>query len=65
MISLKAQAQASADFIQTQGEFSPDLVVILGSGWGGLVESVTVQKIFPYDLIPHFPQARLRVMVIS
>lgn len=57
MTSLKAQAQATADFLQAQGVFAPELVVILGSGWGGLVGSVTVQHTFPYEVIPNFPQA--------
>ncbi|AFY60784.1 purine-nucleoside phosphorylase [Synechococcus sp. PCC 6312] len=57
MASLKSQAQATADFIQAQGSFAPDLVVVLGSGWGGLVECVTIERMFPYRSIPHFPQA--------
>ncbi len=57
MSLLPDQAQASADFLQEQGVQSPDLLVILGSGWGELAQAVTVKLKIPYSEILHFPQA--------
>ena len=37
--------------------FSPDLVIQLGTGLGGLAEKMESELNLPYSKIPHFPQA--------
>src|SRR5687768_7414161 len=42
-------------FLRTAGIDSPKAGVILGTGLGGLVNHIEVQKTIPYQEIPHFP----------
>ena len=47
----------TAAFLRTRTGLSPELGIILGSGLGGLVESVAIESAVPYDQIPHFPSS--------
>ncbi|MBR3501978.1 MAG: purine-nucleoside phosphorylase, partial [Alphaproteobacteria bacterium] len=49
--------KGSFEYIKEKiGDLTPDTAVILGSGLGGLVESLTDAIIIPYKDIPNFPQ---------
>ncbi len=45
----------TADFLKNQIGSKPVAGIILGSGLGGLVNSITVEKSFDYNEIPNFP----------
>ncbi len=42
-------------YIKNQLDFKPEAGIILGTGLGGLVKIMEVEKEIPYDDIPHFP----------
>lgn len=48
---------ATAEFIQSQLEFTPRVGIILGSGLGPLAESIENPVIIPYNEIPNWPQS--------
>ncbi|MDR0841743.1 MAG: purine-nucleoside phosphorylase [Christensenellaceae bacterium] len=49
------QYRESADYIQNKlGDFHPELLMILGSGLGGLAERMETPIYIPYAQIPHF-----------
>lgn len=43
------------DYIKQAFDFTPEYGIILGTGLGGLVKEIAVQKEIAYDAIPHFP----------
>jgi purine-nucleoside phosphorylase len=45
----------SADFIQSQIDFTPQFGIILGTGLGGLVKDIDIHYTLDYNKIPHFP----------
>ena len=45
----------AANYIKNQLDFQPETGIILGTGLGGLVKLIEVEKEIPYDKIPHFP----------
>lgn len=49
------QIQSTACFIQSKVEFQPEVGIILGSGLGGLAESIDVKASIEYKDIPNFP----------
>jgi purine-nucleoside phosphorylase len=49
--------QAAVDFLKSQITEYPETAIILGSGLGGLVDEIQVEKRIPYSKIPHFPVA--------
>ncbi len=49
------QISDTANFIKTQVSVNPEIGIILGTGLGGLVNEIEVEKIIPYDKIPGFP----------
>lgn len=53
-----AQYNESADYIRTRlGGFCPEVLLILGSGLGGLAEQVQAPRRIPYGEIPHFKKS--------
>lgn len=42
-------------FIQEQGVDTPEVGIVLGTGLGGLVKEITIEKEIDYGMIPHFP----------
>lgn len=49
---------ASADYIRARlGDFKPEVLIILGSGLGGLADEVNSPTYIPYGEIPHFAQS--------
>jgi purine-nucleoside phosphorylase len=53
--SLFDRIQETAAFIRSRISVAPQVGVVLGSGLGGLVDSVEVAVSIPYQEIPHFP----------
>ena len=50
------QIKATSEFIRSQiGEFVPQVGIILGTGLGGLAESIDVKYSIDYSSIPNFP----------
>jgi len=51
------EIQEALDYILSQGIEKPEIGIVLGTGLGGLVEYVDVEKTIPYSEIPHFPNS--------
>ena len=45
----------TSDFIKKSIDFNSELAIILGTGLGGLVEEIEIQKVIEYTDIPNFP----------
>ena len=45
----------TANFIRAQIKFAPEVGIVLGTGLGGLVNEIVIEKSFAYDEIPSFP----------
>lgn len=45
----------AVDFIRNSYQGEPGIGIVLGTGLGGLVDEITVEKEIPYNFIPHFP----------
>ena len=57
MQDYKNRVDATVRFLAARIKRVPDVVIILGTGLGDLVDSVEADCILPYEEIPHFPQA--------
>ncbi len=52
----EARVESAADYIKKKlGEHQPIFGIVLGSGLGGLANSIESPTIIPYEEIPHFP----------
>ncbi len=49
------QIKSTAEFINKQVAFNPEIGIILGTGLGGLVKEIEVLHTLPYDKIPNMP----------
>ncbi|MEJ2718002.1 MAG: hypothetical protein P8182_12830 [Deltaproteobacteria bacterium] len=58
MINLHQSVDESVRALQEKSTVSPDVAVILGTGLGGLGESINGIGRVPYNQIPHFPKLR-------
>ncbi|MGM0681716.1 MAG: purine-nucleoside phosphorylase, partial [Thermodesulfobacteriota bacterium] len=47
----------SLAFLKRQFDRAPEIILILGTGLGGLVERIEEKKSIPYDEIPNFPRS--------
>jgi len=45
----------TADFLKAAQKTQPKTGIILGTGLGGLVKEIVMEKTIPYNEIPHFP----------
>lgn len=45
----------TADFLSQQSKLNPTIGIILGTGLGGLVDEIDIEKSIPYEEIPDFP----------
>ncbi|MGB0789506.1 MAG: purine-nucleoside phosphorylase [Marinirhabdus sp.] len=54
---MKKQITEAAAFLQQQGFGTPEVGIILGTGLGKIIDSVTVETEISYDRIPNFPAA--------
>lgn len=52
-----AKRRETLDFLQNQINFSPEYLIILGTGLGRLVEEIDIVKTISYEDIPHFPHS--------
>jgi len=54
-LELKSQIEESARFIEERIRFAPSIGIILGTGLGALVDEIEIDRVIPYEEIPHFP----------
>ncbi|MBC7218371.1 MAG: purine-nucleoside phosphorylase, partial [Candidatus Caldatribacterium sp.] len=54
-MELRKQIEESVRFIQERIRFTPRIGIILGTGLGKLVDEVEIDRVIPYEEIPHFP----------
>ena len=47
----------TVSFLKEKIKHRPSVVIILGTGLGGLIESIEVDALLPYEQIPHFPRS--------
>ncbi len=50
-----AKIMEAARFLQQQCPIQPEVAIVLGSGLGGLVDQIDIQREIPYKEIPNFP----------
>ena len=51
----KNKVDGTVAFLKGKIKRNPSVVIILGTGLGGLVDSIEVDTLLPYEQIPHFP----------
>ena len=44
-------------FLKGKIKKNPSVVIILGTGLGGLIDSIEIDTLLPYEQIPHFPRS--------
>jgi purine-nucleoside phosphorylase len=54
---MDANVDACAAYIRRQWPVAPRIGVILGTGLGSAVGQVEVQRVIPYETVPHFPRS--------
>jgi purine-nucleoside phosphorylase len=60
MISIedyRNKVDETVSFLKKKILRKPSIVIILGTGLGGLVDSINIDSILPYEQIPHFPRS--------
>ena len=57
MLDYRKKVEESAGFLQDKITKPPAVIIILGTGLGGLVDSIDIDTLLPYEGIPHFPHA--------
>ena len=45
----------AVEYIRKEYHDESTIGIVLGTGLGGLVSEIKVEKVFPYNFIPHFP----------
>lgn len=55
MVELRKHIEESVHFIRERIRFTPRIGIILGTGLGKLVDEVEIDRVIPYEEIPHFP----------
>ena len=53
----RQQVEEAVDFLRSRLTAQPDILIQLGTGLGGLAESMEEACTIPYGEIPHFPQS--------
>ncbi len=54
-MDLRNWIEESAQFIREKVPFTPSIGIILGTGLGALVDEMEIDRVIPYEEIPHFP----------
>ena len=54
------EVKKAADYILSKTTNRPEIGIVLGSGLGSLVDSITDQCVIPYRDIPGFPHSHLQ-----
>jgi purine-nucleoside phosphorylase len=60
MISIedyKYKVDETVSFLKEKMKRAPSVVIILGTGLGGLIDSIEIDTLLPYEEIPHFPRS--------
>ena len=60
MISIedyKYKVYETVSFLKEKMKRAPSVVIILGTGLGGLIDSIEIDTLLPYEEIPHFPRS--------
>ena len=60
MISIedhKNKVDETVSFLKEKMKRAPSVVIILGTGLGGLIDSIEIDTLLPYEEIPHFPRS--------
>ena len=60
MISIedyKYKVDETVSFLKGKMKRAPTVVIILGTGLGGLIDSIEIDTLLPYEEIPHFPRS--------
>jgi len=60
MISIedyKNRVNDTVSFLKEKMKQAPSVVIILGTGLGGLVDSIEVDTLLPYEKVPNFPSS--------
>ncbi len=60
MISIedyKNKVDEAVSFLKIKIKRAPSVVIILGTGLGGLIDSIEIDTLLPYKQIPHFPRS--------
>ncbi len=55
MLQILEKINETAEFIQKNVSFKPEIGIILGTGLGGLVNEIDIKHVLPYETIPNFP----------
>ncbi len=55
MSSTLSDIQDALKFIRSKTEATPTIGIILGTGLGGLVHEIAVERVIDYSDVPHFP----------
>ncbi len=55
MDDMKRKIEESYQFIKEKIDFVPQVGIILGTGLGALVDDIEIDRVIPYEEIPHFP----------
>lgn len=58
--SMLKKIQESAEFLSQKINFKPTTGIILGTGLGGLVNEIQVDKSINYDEVPHLPRSTVK-----
>ncbi len=53
----KKKVEETVSFLQGIKTKPPAVVIVLGTGLGGLIDSIEVETLLPYEEIPHFPRS--------
>ncbi|OGR06861.1 MAG: purine-nucleoside phosphorylase [Deltaproteobacteria bacterium RIFOXYD12_FULL_50_9] len=56
----RKRVEEAVDFLRKRVTEVPEVVLILGTGLGGLAACIQDAKIFPYATIPHFPSSTVQ-----
>jgi len=54
------QLEDTIAWLRAKGITDPEVGIVLGSGLGGLVENIEVEKSYSYNVIPNFPRATVQ-----
>ena len=57
MQEYKIKVDESVSFLKAQIRKLPEVVIILGTGLGSLIDAIKVDTCLPYEDIPHFPRS--------
>ncbi|MDX1775763.1 MAG: purine-nucleoside phosphorylase [Desulfobulbales bacterium] len=57
MQEYKKKVEETVAFLQARVKKHPDVLIILGTGLGGLIDAIITDTTLPYEDIPHFPRS--------